>query len=79
MLGQCETIGHSSDEMADPARCVSDQWFRLNHVHGCTINPQRPVAEPLMLKLLPLSVFNGHSRTCCWLDPLANDPICDVG
>src|SRR5258706_9778888 len=25
------------------------RFRRLNHVHGGTINPQRPVAEPLML------------------------------
>ena len=26
------------------------------------------------LNLLPLSVHSGHGRTCCWHDPVANDP-----
>jgi hypothetical protein len=29
-----------------------------------------PFAEPL----LPLSGHSGHGRTCCWLDPVVNDP-----
>jgi hypothetical protein len=28
------------------------------------------------LSLLPLSVHSGHGRTCCWHDPVANDPGC---
>ena len=30
------------------------------------------------LNLLPLSVHSGHGRTCCWHDPVANDPRADV-
>jgi hypothetical protein len=26
------------------------------------------------LNLLPLQRNNGHGQTCCWLDPVANDP-----
>jgi hypothetical protein len=42
----------------------------LNHVLRGTINPERPVVEPLdALKLLPLSEHSGHGRTSCRLDP----------
>ena len=47
----------------------------LNYIHGRTINPQRPVVEPLMLGIyFRFRRHSGHGRTFCWLAPVANDP-----
>jgi len=51
------------------------QFRSLNHVHNGGIKPQQPVSVPLMLGIyFCFRWHTGHGRTCCWLDPVANDP-----
>ena len=39
----------------------------------------RPLAGPLNdLKLFRFRRNSGHGRTCCWLNPVANDPKSDM-
>ncbi len=46
---------------------------RPRHSHIC---PARLVRqEPLDVSLVPLSGQSGHGWTCCWFDPVANDPF----
>jgi hypothetical protein len=33
----------------------------------------------LRCRIWSLSGHSGHSRTCCLLDPVANDPKADIG
>ena len=40
---------------------------------GDNIRPRRHGASNA-LNLLPLAERSGHERTCCWIDPVENEP-----
>jgi hypothetical protein len=49
------------------------------HVHDGPINPKWPVAKPPILRVyFRFRRHSGHDRTCCRLDPVANDPGTDI-
>jgi hypothetical protein len=61
--------------MRDPGFAFPCRDAHLKDRGSVPSTPQQPEAANA-LNSLPLSGHSGHGRTCCWLDPVANDPGC---